>query len=487
VSPRRGIAAGLIAATASLVAAGVAPAAAPLVRGTPSIKPAFRSDTLDYTVRCSADNKVKLSIAAPSGTAVAVGSHSKRGGDYEVPVPLEPGQQVPVRVSSGSHSRTHHIRCLPADFPGWSVERTGTPQAAGYILSPIVLGKNEPGYTAVYDRRGVPVWWMRSTRGAPVTGTLLLGGTIAWFPARGTPFSIDPIRFEDHALDGSLLRTFGAVETNTDHHELQVLPNGHAWVLSYVPRDHVDLRPWHKGYPSDATVVDGEVQEVDRHGKLVWSWKSKDHIALSESSRWSTADQVKLRDRRNAYDIVHMNSIDPHGKRVLVSVRHADAVYEIDKPTGKIVWKLGGTRTPKSLKVLGDPLVAQPLDGQHDARISADGRFLTLFDNGTRSERKPRAVRYEIDEQKRTATLRQSFTDPIVKTSGCCGTARLLPGGDWVVAWGGSTFVTETDGHGKRVLTLRLGVRLSTYRADVFLPGELQTVDLRRGMDAQAP
>ena len=66
---------------------------------------------------------------------------------------------------------------------------------------------------------------------------------------------------------------------------------------------------------------------------------------------------------------------------MIASFRHLDAVYKISKSTGKIVWKLGGTTTPKSLTVKDDPR-AYTLGAQHDARLLPDGT-LTVFDNRT--------------------------------------------------------------------------------------------------------
>jgi hypothetical protein len=40
---------------------------------------------------------------------------------------------------------------------------------------------------------------------------------------------------------------------------------------------------------------------------------------------------------------------------MLLSFRHLDAVYKIDRRTGEVVWKLGGTQTPESLELIDDP------------------------------------------------------------------------------------------------------------------------------------
>ena len=142
-------------------------------------------------------------------------------------------------------------------------------------------------------------------------------------------------------------------------------------------------------------------------GQLVWRWNTYDHISLAETGRWWNAPPTD----QQPYDIVHWNSIEPAGDSVIASFRHLDAVYKIKKSTGEIVWKLGGTTTPESLTVIGDPR-AYTFGAQHDARLLPDGT-LTVFDNRTNlSDPRPRAVRFRIDEQARTATFLGSITDP---------------------------------------------------------------------------
>jgi hypothetical protein len=491
----RGAALAAAAAAACVLALGAAasaPGGTVTVTSDPALVPPFARGTPDHAVRCKAKTPVKLTFDAAGGTSVSVDGRAAKTGHSTASVKLRGGQALSFKVTGGPDAGTYHVRCVPVDFPRWTATVSGTRQAAFYVVTPIRLGYARPGYTIVFDRHGAPVWWMRDAKGSPFTGTPLPDGGIAWFPYQGTPFGIDKLSFEEHALDGSLIRTYQTVGTLTDHHELQVLPNHHVILVSYVPRDHVDLRPLNPSLPADATVVDGGIAEVDRHGTVKWSWSTHGHIGLKESSRWYQVKPVRLRDGRVAYDIVHLNSVDVHGERVVVSMRHTDAVYEIDKPTGNILWKLGGTETPQSLKFANDPLGGEAFGGQHDARLTPDGRYLTLFDNGTLRDRPPRALRYSIDTATGTATLLKSFGDPAVDESLCCGSARLLPGGDWVVSWAGirsgeAFRVTETTPAGKPVLVLTFGGDRQSYRAIPILPGTPKASDFRHGMDAQAP
>ena len=123
--------------------------------------------------------------------------------------------------------------------------------------------------------------------------------------------------------------------------------------------------------------------------------------------------------------------------------------------------------------------------GHKHARRLPDGT-LSLYDNGSARGRPPRALRFAIDTSARTATLVESVTDPEVSTSGCCGSARKLPGGDWVMSWGLNPIVTELAPDGSRPFKLVFPGDFS-YRANPVLPGVLSAETLRAGMDAQHP
>jgi hypothetical protein len=228
-------------------------------------------------------------------------------------------------------------------------------------------------------------------------------------------------------------------------------------------------------------IVSAEVQEVDPAGKVVWRWNSRGHISLRETGRWwrSVLSNPRRRLHREAFDPVHINSIEPgnHGE-VIISTRHTDAVYGIDRATGAIKWKLGGLPTGKSLRVVGDP-ATRLLGGQHDARLDRFGR-LTIFDNGKDRPRRPRVVFYRLDLNQDKAIYKGQLNDPEVKRSHCCGSARELPGGGWLVSWGDNPLVTGFDRQGK--IAFRLHLPASTFRAVPTPPGATSIRRLERGM-----
>jgi hypothetical protein len=410
-----------------------------------------------------------------------------RAGSFDASLRRATDAAFTIRARRAGHSATYHFRCLPRSFPSWTIERRGTPQAQWYVTAPVRPPAG--GYVAVFDRNGAPVWWRRVSSRAymPWDAKLLSGQLLAWGENFGTAFGVrDEGAYEEHTLSGGLVRRVRTAGSPIDPHDLERMPNGDLLTITYRRRDGVDLSA--RGGPRDARVFDGEVQELSPAGKLLWRWNSHGHVspAETESRWWSNGQDRELPPRERGYDLLHVNSVAGDGDGVIVSARHADAVYRIDRASGRVDWKLGGTLVPhESLTVLGVPPGQQVLGGQHDARMLPDGT-LTVFDNRARTDGAPAATRFRIDPTARTATRIERVTSPAAPVSKWGGSARKLPGGDWVIAWGGTDLVTEQRPSGATVLALRFGSRHFTYRADALPPGRLAAADLRGGMDRLA-
>jgi hypothetical protein len=176
------------------------------------------------------------------------------------------------------------------------------------------------------------------------------------------------------------------------------------------------------------------------------------------------------------------------GRYILLSFRHLDAVYKVDRRTGRIVWKLGGTRTSKSLKVRNDPYGSYPFGGQHDARFMPDSS-ITVFDNQTGfGGHRPRAVRYRIDEKRRTATLIRQIVDHRFAYSSAFGSARLGRSGNWLICWGwtdrGGTVAAY--GHDGKAFYRIFTPGVTPYRANPVFGSRPTLGQVRRGMDRMA-
>jgi Arylsulfotransferase (ASST) len=370
-------------------------------------------------------------------------------------------------------------RCLPADFPPWNFESV-QPASAGLFAVSFRAAEDARPWVIVFDNKGVPRWWYNPEPRA-LWAQVLGNGTIAWPRSFGDGYGLDPrMAHEIRSPSGKLLRLVRTRGAIIDGHEFRERANGNVLVDSYVP-ETADLRRF--GGPAEAAIVSAEIQEIDPRGRVLWRWNSRGHIGLGETGRWWHNVLANPRRRLRglaSFDPVHINSIEPRGRdEVVISTRHTDAVYGIRRSTGEIAWKLGGIETADSLRVVGDP-AHKLLGGQHDARVAADGS-LSIYDNSKDRPRRPRVVFYRLNLGQREAVYSGQLNDPAVKRSHCCGSARQLPDGGWLVSWGDNPLVTQFDAQGR--IEFRLELAAPTFRAVPVPPGATTVEELDRGME----
>ena len=400
-----------------------------------------------------------------------------------VRVPLMPGQSFVLDDGTGSY----RVRCLPDNFPGWDFERLRDPSHKFYSVAFGRSNDNEDKklnpFVVIFDEFGVPVWWQDEGEGT-------LGGQVVEY--EGKPYVYwrkEGLRqqgfIEDyhrlHSLNGKLAYQFESPRLPTDGHEFNLHRNGDAWLVSYVPRGNVDFSDI--GGPESAWSAEAIVEQV-REGKTIWRWSTRNTIHSYEAERlldgkFGEKDDGSYED---PYDRVHINSAEPAGDRVIVSLRNTDGVYGIDRKTGDIVWKLGGEETPESLRTVGD-YYEYPTGAQHDARVLPDGT-LSIFDNRSGLDQPPRVTRWRIDEEEMTATLVEAYEDPIAPRSPATGSARFSSDGSLFVYWGDSYLMTEFNPEGS--IAFRLSIDGMAYRAFPVPDALLGYRDLDRGMDRES-
>jgi hypothetical protein len=276
-----------------------------------------------------------------------------------------------------------------------------------------------------------------------------------------------------------LVRTTGSI---VDGHELRETGDGRLLVASYVPHG-ANLRK--VGGPRDAAIVAAEVQELDRRGHLLWRWRSSGKLRLGETRlRWWARILANPRIRLGGlqtFDPVHINAIEPRGsEEIVISSRHTDAIYGIRRSSGRIAWKLGGRGRAGTLNVIGDP-AERRFGGQHDVRVANDGA-ISVYDNGKLRSYRPRVAFYRLELSRGRARFLDQMRDPLVRDSHCCGSARQLPGGGWLVSWGDNPLVTGFD-PGHRI-AFRLRLPAPTYRAVPVPSGAVTIAELDRSLEA---
>ena len=457
------------------------------IRGLyPSFDPAVHR----YVSRCGRHAPPIRAEVSAAGAEVQVAGSPPRAGAIRIDPGVPPGQDFAVEVIEPGRRDTYRVRCLPADFPKWRFESLRE-TAPGLFVVSFRASRDARPWVIVFDQEGVPRWWYRpETR--VLWAQMLSDGSMAWARSFGDGYGMDPrMAHEIRSLSGDLIRVVRTRGSVTDGHEFRELPNGNFLLDTYAPAGGVELRhvaAYKKRRPPDrAAVAFAEIQEIDPQGRVAWRWNSRARIKLGETGRWWRSVLVNAKQSRfgETFDPVHINAIEPRGPdEVVISTRHTDAVYGIERSSGRIVWKLGGTETPQSLRIVGDP-AENVFGGQHDARIGLDGR-LTIYDNGKGRPRRPRVVFYRLAPDEGEARYLGQLNDPQVRSSHCCGSARPLEGGGWLVSWGDNPLVTAFDEQGR--IAFRLELAASSFRAIPVPAGAVTTpAELDRGLEMMEP
>jgi hypothetical protein len=242
-----------------------------------------------------------------------------------------------------------------------------------------------------------------------------------------------------------------------DEHEFLLTPKGTALITIYrkVPQDLSAV-----GGPGNGFALDSIVQEVDvATGRVLFEWHSLGNVALTESYLKKVP-----KDASTPYDYFHINSVEPGPKDTLiVCARHTQAVYEISKRTGQIVWRLGGKRSDFEMGP------GTRFAWQHDARLHPDGT-MTIFDDEAAPAvgKHSRAIVLRLDTKKMRARLVRAYVHPDGLLASSQGNMQVLPDGRVLVGWGSEPYVTEFSRSGEVVFDAHFNKGADSYRAYRF-------------------
>lgn len=402
-----------------------------------TVFPDFTVDGGDYAVICDAsETALSLHLDVLPGVSARVNGVAHAPGDIDVVA--APESLVTVDLVSGVTRTMYFFRCVPPDFPPLDVESTGT-GAPGWYMTTFGFGQVPYGsFTAILDERGAPVWYKRTDVDV-IDFKRLSDGRLAYTPILGNAFGISKTRgYRLTDLSGQLLAehlTESPVAHPVDHHDYVELPGGARAMLTYPLVKNQPLAQLGTGYFNGDSIVDNEIHELDASGNTVWTWSTLAHVAYDEVTFPVRFGLYPGEPHGGEVDPFHINSlagVDDGTGDYVASARHLDAIFRVDRDTGNVLWKLGGTSRANSLTIMGDPL-----DGPrrpHDARLT--GNVLTLFDN--RAGTGPaRAVAYRIDTVAKTATMLWEIRDPQGRPSNGLGSVRVQTDGSIVVCWGG--------------------------------------------------
>ncbi len=479
----------------------------------------FRQQSYDYAMYCQAGtNDIQVSLAS-AGT-ISVGNQS--GSSLSTGVQVQENQAI-VLVSPDPDNPTgppteYWIRCLPHDFPVLQVNEAATSDpewSPGWYVTGNITASSSSGYYAmVLDGDGVPVWYQKDPTGAGNAEALpdasnpgaTPDDTIAWAPnlGPGVGAGINGDADKLFNLNSGATSQLVAPTYPTDPHELFQDSQGNRWVISTPLKSGVDLSSLQPnasgqtasqasptGDPSNANIVDCVIHEISPQGEPLWTWDAADHIGPDEANTTFTQgtqagglwalDSINVHNYWQAQtvpgsyaaDIYHCNSIsvDPaNPDHVLISSRHASALFLIDKATGNVIWKLGGTpftssdpeskQSPPAQYLTpmppagGDPSGESPQScGQHDAEMvptsvpdnghNNGGEDVTIYDDHSDCNGAARGVEYAIDTEAGTATIDYQYKQPQGYSVGATGSFQRLPdpggavgSGSSLIGWG---------------------------------------------------
>ena len=439
-----------------------------------TLLPDFGPDQHDYGVRCTTGANVwSITMTPrPSATASIVGQPNPQA------VVVTENQAAVVRtVGPGAGTDEYWIRCLPHDFPELNVARPADAGPGWYLLATGFGAPVGTTYALILDSHGAPVWYHK-TPNVVIDVQRMPNGNLAWTELLGNAFGTDPTRgYEIHRLDGSLVRTVKAVGTSTDHHEMVALPNGNMLVATY-PIANRDLRAL--GYSASEPSASSDIQEIDPAGNVVWQWHGLDHFNLSEI----TFPQTFPTPGGPVVDLLHLNSIrQADSGDLIVSFRHLDAVVRIDRTTGNVEWKVGGTPTTHDPGAIVLTITGDPMGGifrQHDANLDPDGN-LWVYDNETgRTGASSRAAEFVLDLPNHMArfVFQQGRADGQF-TFGL-GSTRRQADGSVVIGWGGlQPLLTHIDAVGNLLLEVTQSPGGMNYRTVREPPNAFDRATLR--------
>jgi hypothetical protein len=373
-----------------------------------------------------------------------------------LPALLE-GDEIGLPSSDGSGGGAGGVRIdsfpspppapLPADFPHITASVFGTPAPGRLFLSSIDFFHPSSSYLMILGNDGAP-FFFRKLPGLGLDFKVQPDGRLTYFDSSARCF---------YALNA----LYAAVDSfrcgngyGTDGHDLALLPNGHALLMSYDP-EFVALDPSKTGL-GFGIAVGLIIQELDQAKNVVFQWRSWDHFRISD---------MVGRNFSGGIDYVHGNSLDadPDGN-IILSCRSMDEVTKISRTTGEILWRLGGKNN--QFTFLNDPI---PFSHQHAARRLPNGH-LVLFDNGNfRLPPFSRAVEYALDEAQKTATLVWQYRLTPDVFAPAFGYVQRFPNGNTLIGWGVATpTLTEVAPDGSLVSELTFDPGVDTYRAFRF-------------------
>ncbi len=280
-------------------------------------------------------------------------------------------------------------RPVPKHIPPYEFVLYDTSYQGYFLTTPFKLGDagpNTPKPVMILDAKGYLSWYMLSDARNLLDFKFFSEHQLYSFIKYQTPDDINFMLMDPgFQLVDSFTTTNGFAP---DPHDFQITA-GQTYLLTGISDSIMDLSAYlFNGVPgSPATHAIGFViQEFDQNHNLLFQWNSNDYIHPSKAYQFYGYAAAN-------FDYCHGNAVaEDWDGNLLVSFRHLNAVYKINRLNGQIMWELGGKNS--SFAFPNDP----GFSGQHDVRRLPNGN-ISVFDNANMAAfpQISRAVEYSID------------------------------------------------------------------------------------------
>jgi len=362
--------------------------------------------------------------------------------------------------------RPPHFRTRPDLKPvGFCVTKRAT-QATSHGLLLVTPRSNpaagDPQFgIMIFDNKGRLRWYSRRPHVARDLKVVTYQGRRLLAFYQYWPSGTGPVGDNYYALYDNhyrlVKRITGGDGFRVNTHELQVTPEGTAYLASY---------PYVTDPTTGSKVRDYVIREVNiATGEVLFQWSALDHVPLSDS--------YAPQPNEGYWDYFHGNSIDVSAlPTIVVSARNTSAVYGIDRQTGDLQWVLGG-KSDQFGMVANHP--DWQFCAQHDARRLPDGQ-LSIFDDGgtgipgsTCPIHPSRTLIFDLDESTKTVDLARTLWSQQSSETGAAyqpwamGSARRQPNGNMLMSWGTTGRYTEVGPDG--VVNFGFRTQRYSYRA----------------------
>lgn len=334
-----------------------------------------------------------------------------------------------LQLSSYSLFSQAPNRPVPAPLYSYHFEKTDNLNHGNILATiykngvPIQQQNAISAYPCIFDSDGYLMWYSQTPGHTSLD--------FKYYPQSGQYSFLNVIagqqtlRVLDSNLD--LEATFTAQNTSGDTHEFFRTENGN-WIYMTKYVTVVDLSAYTiNNAPGDsATVIRGiGLQEIDASGTLIFEWNSNDYIHPTDFY-----DEYNY--NVNDFDYNHGNAVaeDDDGN-LLISFRHLNAIYKINRTTGEVIWILGGKSSDFTFTD------NDFFSGQHYIRKQQNGNY-SLFDNGNMSPNsaQTRGVEYSLDTVNWIATKSFEIIHPDEFYSRAMGNFSYLPNDEYLLGYG---------------------------------------------------